>query len=68
MKEYAFWVCASLVFSESVWMKPSFYVRVCPVVSGSLKPSGVQPTGLLCQWDSSGKNTGLGCHFLFQGI
>ena len=22
----------------------------------------------LCQWSSSGKNTGLGCHVLFQGI
>ena len=23
---------------------------------------------LLCPWDFSGKNTGVGCHFLFQGI
>ena len=23
---------------------------------------------LLCPWDISGKNTGVGCHFLFQGI
>ena len=23
---------------------------------------------LLCPWDSPGKNTGLGCHFLLQGI
>ena len=23
---------------------------------------------LLCPWDSSGKDTGVGCHFLFQGI
>ena len=22
---------------------------------------------LLCPWDSPGKNTGVGCHFLFQG-
>ena len=22
----------------------------------------------LCPWDSSGKNTGMGCHFLLQGI
>ena len=23
---------------------------------------------LLCPWNSSGKNTGVGCHFLLQGI
>ena len=23
---------------------------------------------LLCPWDSPGKNTGVGCHALFQGI
>ena len=26
----------------------------------------VEPTRLLCPWDSPGKNTGLGCHFLLQ--
>ena len=25
-------------------------------------------TRLLCPWDSLGKNTGVGCHFLLQGI
>ena len=25
-----------------------------------------QPTGLPCPWDSPGKNTGVGCHFLLQ--
>ena len=24
--------------------------------------------GLLCPWDSPGKDTGVGCHFLLQGI
>ena len=24
--------------------------------------------GLLCSWDSPGENTGVGCHFLLQGI
>ena len=37
------------------------------VVSHSLQPYGLWPTRLLCLWDSSGKNTGLGCHFLLQG-
>ena len=27
-----------------------------------------EPTRLLCPWDFSGKNTGVGCHFLLQGI
>ena len=26
------------------------------------------PTGLLCPWNSLGKNTGVGCHFLLQEI
>ena len=26
------------------------------------------PTRLLCPWDSPGKNTGMGCHSLLQGI
>ena len=28
----------------------------------------VAPRRLLCPWDSPGKNTGMGCHFLLQGI
>ena len=38
------------------------------VVSDSLQPHGLQPTRLLCPWDFPGKNTGVGCHFLLQGI
>ena len=38
------------------------------VVSDSLRPRGLQPTRLLHPWDSPGKNTGVGCHFLLQGI
>ena len=33
-----------------------------------LQLRGLQPTRLLCPWDSSDKNTGVGCHFLLQGI
>ena len=40
----------------------------CSVVSDSLRPRGLQPTRLLCPWDSPGKNTGVGCHSLLQGI
>ena len=34
----------------------------------SLRPHALWPTRLLCPWDSPGKNTGVGCHFLLQGI
>jgi len=36
------------------------------VVSDSLWPQRRQPTRLPCLWDSPGKNTGVGCHFLLQ--
>ena len=38
------------------------------VVSDSLRPHGLQPTRLLCPWDFPGKDTGVGCHYLLQGI
>ena len=37
-------------------------------MSDSLQPYGLQPTRVLCPWDFPGKNTGVGCHFLLQGI
>ena len=38
------------------------------VVSNSLWPHELQPTEILCSWDSPGKNTGGGCHSLLQRI
>ena len=38
------------------------------VMSNSLWPHGLQSARLLCSWDSPGKNTGVGSHFLLQGI
>ena len=38
------------------------------VVSSSLWPHRLQPARLLCLWNFPGKNTGVGCHFLLQGI
>ena len=32
----------------------------------SVQPHRWQPTRLPCPWDSPGKNTGVGCHFLLQ--
>ena len=36
------------------------------VVSDSVRPHRRHPTRLLCPWDSPGKNTGVGRHFLLQ--
>ena len=41
---------------------------VASVVSDSLRPYRLQPVSLLCPWDSSGKNTGVGCHALLQRV
>ena len=39
------------------------------VVADSFRPFGLtQPTRPLSLWGFSGKNTGVGCHFLLQGI
>ena len=41
------------------------------VLSGpclSLRPRGLQPARLRCPWDSPGRNTGVGCRCLLQGI
>ena len=35
-------------------------------MSDSVRPHRRQPTRLRHPWDSPGKNTGVGCHFLFQ--
>ena len=35
-------------------------------MSDSVQPHRQQPTRLTCPWDSPGKNTGVGCHFLLQ--
>ena len=41
---------------------------VASVVSNSMRPHRWQPTRLPRPWDSLGKNTGVGCHFLLQCI
>ena len=56
-----FW---ALLFS----IESSVYIFSHSVVSDSLQPHGLYPSRLLCPWDFPGKNTGMGCHFLLQGI
>ena len=55
---------------------PSLCVCVCVCVCVQLlqscqtlcSPMDCSPPVLLCPWDSPGKNTGVGCHSLLQGI
>ena len=45
--------------------------RVCSVpsfMSDSVLACRLPPARTLCPWNSPGKNTGVGCHFLLQGI
>ena len=37
-------------------------------MSESLQPYELWIASLLCPWDFVGENTGVGCHFLLQGI
>ena len=47
----------------------NYTVRVShSVLPNSLRPHGLQPSRLLCPWDFPGKNAGVCCHFLLQGI
>ena len=39
--------------------------HLCPTL---LQPHGWYPSRLLCPWNSPGKNTAVGSHFLLQGI
>ena len=42
------------------------YTAIASVMSDSVRPRRRQPTRLPHPWDSPGKNTGVGCHFLLQ--
>ena len=63
-----------LLWIQHLWTEKSesAEVAVCAlnvylVVSNLLQPHGLSLARLLCPWDSPGKNTGVGCHFLLQG-
>ena len=43
-------------------------MHACSVIFNSWWPHGLSPTRLLCPWNFLGRNTGVGCHFLLQGI
>ena len=54
-----------LFFSSRMCVHAS---QVALVVSNSLQSHQLLPTSLLCPWDSSGRNTAMGCHALIQGF
>ena len=51
---------------ESWSIKKACHHQVASVLSDSMRPHRQQPTRLPRPWDSPGKNTGVGCHFLLQ--
>ena len=55
------WILYQLSYQESCC-----YCQVTSVMSDSMRPQRRQPTRLPSPWDSPGKNTGVGCHFLPQ--
>ena len=65
--------------SQNNWATELNWLPVCKCVCvhtrartharcATLWAHGLQPTRLLCPWNFPGKNTGMGCHFLLQGI
>ena len=60
---------SSLLSINSIMSKKCICCCCCwvtSVVSDSVRPYRRQPTRLPCPWDSPGKNTGVGCHFLLR--
>ena len=55
-----------IIMVQWKWAKSGVLCLVASVVSDSVRPHRRQPIRLLCLWDSPGKNTGVGCHFLLQ--
>ena len=66
---YSFFV-RFICFEMTLW--PVFDISVVCVsrwvVSDALRPHGMQPDRILCPWNPPGKNTGVSCHSLLQGI
>ena len=58
-------LCHPLLLLPSIFPS-SCCCQVASVVSDSVQPHRQQPTRLPRPWDSPGKNTGVGCHFLLQ--
>ena len=53
----------SILLNMTVAAAAAKSLQSCPTL---VRPRRRQPTRLRCPWDSPGKNTGVGCHFLLQ--
>ena len=69
------WICIESIIDLKQHCVGSYYTVCCcccclgtSVVSDSVGPHRWQPTRLPRPWDSPGKNTGVGCHFLLQCV
>ena len=62
--------CACILLSLKSVLKigEAYQYCVCSIVSRSFATPWMWPAKPLCPWDFPGKNTGVGCHFLLQGI
>ena len=61
-------VCARACAPTCSVMSDSLHTPTCSVMSDSLPPHGLWPIRPLCPRNLPGKNTVVGCHFLFQEI
>ena len=62
---------ASILLFSLLYYPSLTSLHVCvshSVMSNSLQFHGLYPTRFLCPCNSPGKNTGVGCHSLLQGI
>ena len=60
--------CASPLVSAEVWLPSRLQVKVLVAQSCPTLCNPTDPARLLCLWDFPGKDTGVGCHSLLQGI
>ena len=57
------WICERTFIGVKKNLMLAKSSQLCPTLCDP-----VDPTRLLCPWDSPGKNTGVGYHILLQGI
>ena len=74
IKPHTFWIQsgsmsqAPFSFQQPSLSRATLSVHSFQVMSDSLRPSELQPTKLLCPWDSPGKNNGVGSRPSPEGL
>ena len=54
--------------TAALYANPYVFIVLPQLYLNLLQPHGLYPARPPCLWDFSGKNTGVGCHFLLQAI